>query len=238
MKRVIYLIGIFAGLLLFLFSCSEGVLNESVEDLSLKSGNKGNEKLTGFDEWGFNWQAQAFTGYTINMLLGDHYYYGWPHFRDTVYRGEGEAFWDMVVEKYYLEMENGFQWHYFPELMPGDLLDTRLVAHWNDGIISKEGVYPPTFAGTNGWITFHYFGESAGQPWSSFRKLVSVKEGDTMEDGVWYNHEGKEIGLASVFWPDLVVVQVVNTGDVPPYSFFYHDYVSPNGPGFGHYKSK
>ena len=96
----------------------------------------------GFDEWGFNWNAQQFNGYLINMLLGDTSFEGWPHFKQHVYQGEGMEFWDMLVTSY----------DYWIYMMPVELLDTKLNAHWNTGLISKDGVYPVTWVNSDGWI--------------------------------------------------------------------------------------
>ena len=213
-------------IVLFMFSCQENYVEESMADMELKSGNSGNDKLTGFDEWGFNWNAQQFHGYTINMLLGDHYFMGWPHYQQHVYNGEGKEFWEMLVSKY----------EYFPYLIPEDLLDSKLVAIWNDGLISKNGEYPPNgWMDSDAWIVFNYSGKVGNKSWKSMRKLVAAKSTDELIDGLWYNAEGDEIGMKSVFWDDLIVIQVANNGDVPPFPFFYHDYNSPSGAGYGKY---
>lgn len=220
---------------LLAFACEKNLTEDSGKEIELK--NAKNDKLTGFDEWGFNWQAQQFNGYTVNLLLGDTYFLGWPHYKDTVYHGEGQEFWSMLVDKYYMDTPEG-DWHYFPDLMPGDLLDSWLISHWNEGTVSKDGVYPEEMFDTNGWISFHYSGEANGEKWSSFRKLVTARSSDELIEGKWYNDKVQEIGLLSVFWPNRIVVQVVNTGNVPDYPFFYYDYNSPSGLGFGNYKTK
>ena len=53
------------------------------------------------------------------------------------------------------------------------------------------------------------------QYWSHMRKLVSSRSTDMLIDGIWYNDEGDEIGFESMYWPELIVIQVVNEGDIP-----------------------
>ncbi|RKD91872.1 hypothetical protein [Mangrovibacterium diazotrophicum] len=222
MKKLTCVFGIFLALVLVLSACQETALDENVTQEELK---KANVKLTGFDDWGFNWNAQQFNGYLINMMLGDSYFEGWPHYKQHVYNGEGSEFWNMLVANY----------DYWIYMMPPELLDTRLNAHWNSGLIRKDGVYPETWVNSNGWIVFKYSGEVDGQYWSHMRKLVSSRSSDTLSGGIWYNSEGKEIGFESMYWPELIVIQVVNEGEIPP--FFYDEYNSPWGPGYGKYKN-
>ena len=215
------------AIVLFMFSCQESYLEESIAIPDIKSTNSGNEKLTGYDEWGFNWNAQQFHGYTINMLLGDNYFMGWPHYQQHVYNGEGLDFWEMLISNY----------DYFPYLLPADLLDSKLVAIWNDGLISRDGQYPPDgWIDSDAWVVFNYSGKIGNKSWQSMRKLVAAKSTDVLIDGVWYNEAGQEIGMQSIFWNDLIIIQVVNNGDVPPFPFFYQDYNGPTGSGYGNFK--
>lgn len=218
MKKIALIIGILVSLLAFI-SCSESLIEEPQQAPELKSTHL---KTTGFDDWGLNWQAHQFRGYLVNMLLGDTYFKDWSHFQQYVYHGEGPDFWDMLVSDF----------DYFPYLMPAELLDARLVAHWNDDLISSDGVYPSSWIDSDAWIVFKYSMRTKQSSWSHMRKLVARHSSDELRDGIWYNDEGMEIGFESLYWPELIVVQVVNTGDVPP--FFYPRYISPNGPGYGH----
>lgn len=237
MKNLIHLTLIIA-LVLAVLSCKDALIDDAENEIALKSGNSGNNKPTGFDEWGFNWNAHQFHGYTVNMLLGDHYFMGWPHYKQHVYNGQGTEFWNYLVDTYYLDF-GVYQWHYFPDLMPGDLLDSKLVCIWNDALINSDGEYPQNgWMDTDAWIVFDYSGEVDGKSWKSMRKLVAAKSTDELIDGTWYTESGEEIGLDALFWSDLIVVQVVNSGDVPPFPFFYYDYNSANGPGYGQYKLK
>jgi len=226
MKNLLLLSG-FVFLALMLSGCEKDLSTDPAGIPVLKSGNMGNEKITGFDEWGFNWNAHEFRGYTVNMLLGDHAFIGMPHYKKYVYRGEGMDFWDMLVSEF----------EYFPWLMPAELLDSRLVSTWNEALISSDGEYPANgWLDSGAWIVFDYSGKAGNERWKAMRKLVAARSTDQLTDGVWYNEAGEEIGLESMFWSDLIIVQVVNNGDVPPFPFFFEDYNSPYGPGYGQYK--
>lgn len=224
MKKLKFFTGILGIFLLIFASCEQTILDETTPEIDLKKSTIASHM--GFDEWGFNWNAHQFNGYLINMMLGDHYFMGWQHYQQHVYNGEGLEFWNMLVTNY----------DYFPYLMPIELLDTKLNAHWNDALISKEGVYPAIWVDSDAWIVFKYSGKVGNKNWSHLRKLVASKSTDNLENGIWYNDQWEEIGFESMYWPELIVVQVINTGEIP--SFFYDEYRSPWGPGYGKYKVK
>lgn len=193
-------------------------------DAEMQKGAKHeNAALKTFDAWGFNWNACHFDGYLVNAILADHAFAGFPHFKQTIYQGEGMPFWDDLLEDYpYL--------YYF---MPGFLLDTRVVMHWNKSLISKEGIYPAAWIDTDAWINFKFTGMTDSKRWSHFRKLVAVTSTDELSgDGVWLDKDKNEIGLKSD-WAELMVIQVINTGDVPP--VFHDTYRSPSGAGLGYF---
>lgn len=228
MKRLLYYF-VLIGFTIICLACEKGELYEpeSFSDTpELKSSNKGNEKLTGVDEWGFNWQAGQFDSYLINAILGDRMFMGMPHYKQAVYHGEGIEFWNDLLEQY----------PYIMYFMPASLLDCRVIMHWNEGLISKQGVYPDTWLDANAWISFKFIMNHEGEKWSHFRKFVSVRSTDVLDNGIWYSKDGDEIGPYSYDWGTLVEIQTVSHGDVP--EFFYEDMKSPYGPGYGKYKVK
>lgn len=185
------------------------------------------ERQSGYDEWGFNFQAHNFKSYLINAMLGDPAFEGMPHYRQPglVYHGEGQVFWDNLVAEY----------PYFNQMMPYGLLDCKMEMKWNDALLDTNGIYPPTWNDTGAWIIFKYKMNSGNERWTQVRKLVSISTGDELINGYWYNSEGQEIGMQSYYWSDtLIIKQVVNNGEnmyvpwaMPP------DYVCPNSVGFG-----
>jgi len=216
---------------LSIFSCKENYLEESMAEMKLKSGNAGNVKLTGFDEWGFNWNAQQFNGYGINMILGDPYFDQPPfsHYgNESPYRGEGEEFYDYLTNKYW----------YFPYVYPKSLLNVKLSAHWNESLISRDGVYAETWLDSDAWVTFRYSLNNGTESWSHFRKLGALKSSYKIGEGEnankWYDENNNEVGMVSKFFEGLMVIQVENVGNVDT-EIFYEEYKSPAGSGIGKY---
>ncbi|PWE01431.1 hypothetical protein [Marinilabilia rubra] len=228
MKKLIYSVALL-GLLLAFSACEK---NEMIEpeipgnSSSLKSSNNGNMKLTGVDDWGFNWQAGHFDGFLINAILGDHMFMGMPHYKQAIYHGEGIEFWNNLVNQY----------PYIVYFMPASLLDCRVIMHWNEELVSKQGVYPATWLDANASISFKFMMNNGDENWSQFRKFVSVRSSDELINGIWYSEDGVEIGPYSYDWGTLVEIQTVSRGYIP--EFFYEDMKSPNGPGYGKYKIK
>ncbi|MCG9972793.1 hypothetical protein [Christiangramia crocea] len=229
MKKLISLLFIIA-LVFTKSSCS----TESTDDIFLSDYNMKTElskhaKQKGYDQWGFNFTAHNFKGYLINAMLGDPAFEGMPHYRQPglIYHGEGQGFWDELVLEY----------PYFTQMMPAGLLDCRLEMKWNDAMLNSEGVYPPTWNDADAWIMFKYKMHTPNENWSQLRKLVSISTGDELIDGVWYDSDGREIGIESYYWSDrLIIKQVVNTGEnmyVP--AAMPDDYVCPNSVGFGNF---
>jgi len=221
MKKNIILTLVLA-LFLSVTSCNKSDLDESIElnnfnekssDLLLKSNNKG------FDAYGYNWNAHHFNGILFNAIIGDYLYNG-------AFFGDWEPYTGNDVE--YLAL--------YPSAvyLPWDYRHINLVMHWNEALISREGVYPEKWIDSNGWITFHYSGmDENGKRWSQFQKMVAAKSTDNYSNGIWYDMNGNEIGVYST-WAELILIQVVNTGNIHP--DFFAPYVNPSSSGIGKYK--
>ncbi|MCY1718949.1 hypothetical protein OU798_01260 [Prolixibacteraceae bacterium Z1-6] len=225
MKKSIYFLIVLA--VAFIFAACEKDFDEEPE-MELKDAKI--EKLTGFDQWGFNWNAHHFNGYLINAVMSDYLYELMPFYKwgEGPYEGEGVEFLDKFITEF------GF----FP--LDPILLDCKLVMHWNDALINRDGTYPVVFwdysnwENSNGWITFHFSMDKNGEKWSSFQKLVAKRTTDYLENEIWYDKNGDEIGLPTD-WPTLIMVKKVNNGNTP--YMFLDSYNSPLAPGLGKYKN-
>lgn len=216
-----------AIVLLMLFtSCQENsIIEESPQHAQLKAS----DKLTGFDDWGFNFNAQIFDGYLINAMFGDPVFAGTPHYRQMIYMGEGPEFWEQVIANY----------SYFKDMMPADLLDCKLKMKWNSDLLPKNGIYPETWVDSDAWIVFHYSMNTDEQEWTQMRKLVARKTEFNLIGDKWYSKDGTEVGKQSYYWPDLMIIQVMNNGDNPFVPMAMpEDYISPYGAGYGKHKVK
>lgn len=217
-----------------LYSCEKDLLNDSLyfnaqPNLEMNLEAEGNTPSfkSGFDEWGFNFTANLFDGYLINAMIADPAFQGMPHYRKKVYKGEGLAFWDELLMEY----------PYFIYILPEPyLIHTKMQMKWNDELLSESAVYPPTWVDSGAWIEFKYTMHTDEQDWRQSRKLVGVSSDYYLNDGVWYNSENKEVGKESIYWPQLMIIQVENQGENP---YIPHimpaDYKSPYGSGFGKY---
>jgi len=221
MKKNIILTVVLA-LFISVTSCNKSDLDESIElnnfnekssDLLLKSNNKG------FDAYGYNWNAHHFNGILFNAIIGDTLYeelFGFMY----PYSGDDAQY----IEDF--NFADGLPFWGYRELY--------LVMHWNEALISREGVYPEKWIDSNGWITFHYSGmDEEGNRWSQFQKMVAAKSTDNYSNGIWYDMNGNEIGVYST-WDELILIQVVNTGNIHP--DFFAPYVNPSSSGIGKYK--
>ena len=122
MKKFNYFAAIFVLLMLF-FSCEKyNSFEPKPDQAELKAGHT---PLTGFDEWGFNYQAQLFDGYLINAMFGDPAFAAMEHYKTMVYKGEGPEFWEQVIAEY----------DYFEYMMPAGLLDCKMKMKWNTELI-------------------------------------------------------------------------------------------------------
>lgn len=220
MKKLILILAIalaFAG-------CEKDFLEEPTGNMELKSGNSGNDKLTGFDQWGYNWNAHHFNGYLINAWFGDELY--------------PDADWYKQMPPFEGDVEAYLQAHPetsdYPFWMYGDM---KLVMHWNEACITTEGVYPYPILDSEAWITFHYSQGEGKNKWSQYQKFVAAKSSYTLDMldpvngfGIWYTEDGEEVGYYYL-WPDRVLIQVQNAGNIPPY--LLGTYKSPLFPGLG-----
>lgn len=138
-------------------SCERYELLVSINQATFKSlktaDTKANDKLTGFDQCGYNWNAHHFNGYLINAIIGDFLFKDYPHYKYSTFKGEGVPYWDELV--------NNFD--YFIYFVPPELLDCKLAMHWNEKLISNKGVYPEKWMDSNGWITFHFINYKDGK---------------------------------------------------------------------------
>lgn len=237
MKNLILFTGALCLLTLGFSSCDKKVSGDSIEvklgneSISTELKNAPNKDL---DAYGYNWNAHHFNGYLVNAMVGDNIdpleeYYHWDP-----YTGDADAY----LEKY-PSIANHFFWNF---------RDVTVVMHWNEALISSEGDYADTWINTNAWITFNYkMGEGETQ-WSQYQKMVAVKISDHLENiitdaegnityGEWYSEgdPGEFIGYYNM-WPDLALIQVVNTGATPP--DMWPSFNSPTSTGLGKFKNR
>jgi len=186
---------------------------------------EGQPLMVGYDLYGYNYQAHMFKGSYANVYLGKDKF--------PPYEGDDGAYladWPDVVNKWY--------WPY---------RDVKLIMKWNDAWLSNKDCDGDdlldryygfdSYIGSGAWETNHMSGTDVGADgneykWSYFCKIVAVPADATAIDGIWYAADGTEIG--PVIWGSFATIQEISndpgTGDHGKL------YLSPAGPGFGHFK--
>ena len=175
----------------------------------------GQPLMTGFDPYGYNYQAHMFKGSYANSYLGKD---GFPP-----YEGDDDA--------YLAENPTAASKWYWPHR------DVQLAMKWNDAWISNmdcdgDGALDrhfrfASYIGSGAWLTNHQSGGKGKDHWTYFVKIVAAPDDATKVGVIWYAADGTEIG--PVIWGDFAVIQRVESG-IGVYD------LSPAGPGFGKYK--
>ncbi len=175
----------------------------------------GEPLMTGFDLFGYNYQAHMFKGSYANSYLGGA---GFP-----AYEGDDDA--------YLADNPGAANTWYWP------YRDVQLAMKWNDAWISNKdcddnGLLDrhyglDSYIGSGAWLTNHQSGGKGKDHWTYFVKIVAVPTDATLDGDFWYTADGVEIG--PVIWGDFAVIQQVESG-IGVYD------LSPAGPGFGKYK--
>lgn len=171
----------------------------------------------GYDDYGYNYQANMFNGSYVNVYLGRD---GYPPYKwdDNAYIAENpgvESYWAWPYRHIQLEMKWNNAW-----ISNSDCdLDGKLDRHFGY----------ESYIGSGAWETNHMkphpdYVEEEGGNWTYFAKIVAVPESANPENGVWYAEDGGEIGAQ--IWGDFAVIQEIDTD-------LGTKYVSPAGPGFG-----
>lgn len=174
---------------------------------------------TGYDPYGYNYQAHMFNGLYCNAYLGKD---GLPP-----YEGDDEAY---LAENPSAE----FKW-YWP------YRNTQLMMKWSDEWLSNKDcnedgkldrgyscdpVIANSSACEGAWLTNHQAGGKGKDHWTYFVKIITPPEDAVKMGDVWYTADETEIGPA--IWGAFAVIQRVSSG-------VGATYVSPAGPGLGKY---
>jgi hypothetical protein len=197
-------------------SIQEGVLTYS-------SGNylEGELLTTGFDEYGYNYQAHLFKGSYANVYLGRDGFSPFTGNSDSYLKENPNA-----ASKWYWEFRN-----------------EKLLMKWNDtwlantdcdgdGLLDRHYGYD-SYIGSGAWETNHVSGsyEQAGKTctWESFTKIVAVPSDAIKKDGTWYAADGAEIGPD--IWGQFAIIQDLLND--PCDGVHGIQYLSPDHAGFG-----
>lgn len=235
MKTYFSLFVISAIISIFFFSC-QNPNDPTTEDLekggcaTIQSGTivystshylAGQPLTTGFDDYGYNYQAHMFSGSYFNAYAG----------------GAGFAAWDGEDVQYLLDnpgADGHWAWPY---------RDVDLLMKWNDawlankdcdgdGALDRHSGFS-SYIGSGAWETNHMWGtyDDGGVicEWDYFTKIIAVPSDANKVADIWYNADGIEIGPD--IWGQFATIQTVEND--PCAGIEGIQYSSPDHPGFG-----
>jgi hypothetical protein len=206
-------------------------IQDSVLNYSAGHYLAGQPLVTGFDPYGYNYQAHMFNGLYCNAYLGG---YGFPP-----YEGDATA---------YLQQNptaaSVWCWPY---------RDDQLAMKWNDAWLSNKDCDGDgkldrhygysSYIGSGAWETNHQSGTYVDEngkkcKWVYFVKIVAAPADaavgppcDAVGNCTWYTANGTEIG--NQIWGDFATIESVYNDPCGGYHGI--EYLSPAGPGFGKY---
>jgi hypothetical protein len=182
---------------------------------------------TGYDIFGYNYQAHMFNGSYANVYLG----------RDGLPPYEGD---DAAYLAAHPEAAGKWYWPYRTVTLQMKWNDQWLSNQDQDGDGKLDRHYGyPTYVGSGAWETNHMSdsfvvtvnGKDKTAHWTSFTKIVAVPSDATLAGGYWYDGDGIEMGAE--IWGAFATIQDVYNN--PFEGVTGKQYVSPAGPGFGQY---
>jgi hypothetical protein len=182
---------------------------------------EGQPLTTGYDPFGYNYQAHMFNGSYANVYLGGA---GYPPYTgdDASYLAENPT------------ASTHWAWPY---------RDVNLVMKWDedwlanvdcDGDGKLDRHYgSPSYIGSGAWETNHMWGsyDEDGKTctWDYFTKIIAVPADATLSGGIWYSADGTEIGPS--IWGQFATIQTVEND--PCAGLHGISYSSPDHSGFG-----
>lgn len=229
MKKLLLFTGMISATFLISISCDRDAVDDSIEfSKSFEAQKSFMKSNLGVDKYGYNWKAHTFHGSVFNAMIGDplnayEEFYGWEP-----YWGDDEAYLKLAENNNYRVKGEPF-WKN-PDMLPFWYYRNMNLKSKNEGIYDDKGVPQYPWIDTGAWITFHYSMGEGKDRWTQFQKFIAVRNTDWLDEdkGIWYSADGEEIGLFHM-WPNLAVIQVVNTGNVPEGQM--PNYKSPNHRG-------
>ncbi len=235
MKKTAMLIMALAACLVFSGAAVADTIKDGTITYSPGHFLAGQPLKTGYDIFGYNYQAHLFNGSYANVYLGRD---GFPP-----YEGDTEAY---LAEN--PTAENHWTWPY---------RDVLLTMKWNDAWISNQdrgddagGTVPDgkldrhygysSYIGSGAWETNHMSGSYEVEVndkmkkahWTYFVKIVAVPSDATKDaDLIWHDADSVEIGPD--IWGAFAEIQSVEND---PFAGIHgKQYGSPCSPGFGRY---
>lgn len=179
---------------------------------------------TGFDDYGYNYQAHIFNGYYANAYLGGA---GFPP-----YEGDDVAYLALNPTA-----TGHWTWPYRKDVIVMKWNDAWLANNDADGDVKFDRHFGyPSYIGSGAWETNHQSGtyeDANGKEyrWSYFCKIIAVPADAVKTNGVWYRLDGTAIGPD--IWGEFAIIEeVYNDQGTGEHGIMYK---SPARAGFGNW---
>ena len=177
-------------------------------------GSDGLLLTTGYNQWGYNYQAHMFNG----MYCDYH----------PIYRPGGPNHEWCIAN--YGDVELVMKWN--DAWLANTDCGIDGVGGTPDGKLDRHYGFP-SYSGSGAWTTNHMRGayESGGEvcEWDYFVKIVAAPADATLAGGIWYNADAVEIGPA--IWGAFAIIQEVEND--PCAGIDGLQYLSPDHAGLG-----
>jgi len=147
-------------------------------------GSDGVQLTTGYNEWGYNYQARLFNG----MWCDYH-----PLYRP------GGAYHEWCVANYG-DVELVMKWN--DAWLSNKDCD-------GDGLLDRHYGFD-SYIGSGAWETNHMRGGEGSEHWTYFTKIVAAPSTANLVGGVWYAEDGTEIGPE--IWGEFATIMEVESG--------------------------
>jgi len=155
----------------------------TIQDGTLLTSD-GNVITTGYDEWGYNYQAHMFNG----MYCDYH----------PIYRPGGP--YHEWCQANYGDVKLIMKWN-------DAWLSNKDCT--GDGLLDRHYGFD-SYIGSGAWTTNHMSGGKGKDHWTYFVKIVAVPEDAILEGDIWYTADGIEIGPE--IWGAFAIIQEVESG--------------------------
>lgn len=231
MRKFYYLLAGIAVILVTIIACEKSAIGVDElqtlqkEEISAKKekcttiqsgeivGSDGVTITTGYDQWGYNYQAMIFNGYYCDS------------YRNAVWCQD------------YKDVELSMKWN--EAWLSNQDCGTQIGRegafsdlNTPDGKLDRHYGFD-SYRGSGAWITNHqkgtYMDGDVECSWNYFVKIVAAPADAYEDSGIWYNADGAEIG--PVIWGQFAIIQEVENDLCA--GIKGKQYGSPSVPGLG-----
>lgn len=163
---------------------------------------------TGFDEYGYNYQAHFFKGYYVNAYLGR------PGTALPPYTGDDDTYFDLLTAEEINKVQGHWAWpyrHVYIEMMWNDAWLSNKDRDGDEALDRHYGF--DSYIGSGAWEKYkEYVYDEEGNLLSTYScKIVAAPAEAYKDNGMWYAKDGTEIG--AVIWGSFAIIEEIVDGE-------------------------